>query len=503
MLLTPKRRNFYELILKLVLVALVHITLIGTLGILLQKYLFKMEQQKQMKTSQNIFRNYQTQIEQEYYINTIIKETSPKNLASIKNYIKALESSDIYAQIYFISCDKQSPFKINIPISPFAQCFNLKISEHLSAKNKLFILLLIFITFLSSLPIYFFLLTNVKKQAELKIKSEIIDEVKHNMNSPLITLHNIVESNALVLGEDLSHQIKSKLEDIKNYLQKIDFPKQTVSQKEVVSLHQVIEKIVHDKRIELTQNAKNIKMETILRASSIYLLMNRIDCESVLSNILNNAFNAIEQEGIVKISTDNDGDFIKLVVSDTGRGIKPEHLSEIFKKGFSYKTQNGTGSGLYQALYKLKKINGDIKVHSIEDHGTSLTLYFPLLRMRANQIKILEDDLLLTKIYEKKIAQSSILKEIAIDFYPNQESLLQSLNGIKGHNVLFILDAQIMDNPKAGIDLAYSLNDLGFKNIYMHSAYSSEHFKELSFISGLIKKDNNQDIVYLLEKSYG
>lgn len=502
MLLTPKRRNLYELFLKLIVVALIHIAFIGVLGFSLQKYLSQIEKQDKINTSKNIFKNYHAQIEQEYYINTIIKETSAQNLASIKNYIKALESAEIYARIHFTNCEKSSQFKINIPISPFTQCFRLEMIEHLSPKNKIFIVLLVFITFFSSLPIYFFLLRNVKKQTELKIKSEIIDEVKHNMNSPLITLHNIVESNSDKMGEELSGQIKSKLEDIKDYLQKIDYPKQSISQKEVVSIHQVIDKIVRDKNIELAKSLKTIKIETIYRASHIYFLMNRIDCESVLSNIINNAFNAIEHEGLVKISTENDGDFIKLIVSDTGRGVKKEHLDEIFKKGFSYRTQDGTGSGLYQALYKLKKINGDIKVHSIEDHGTTLTLYLPALKMKANKIYILEDDLLLTKIYEKKIIQSSVLRDVVIDFHQTPEKLLQSLNNLRNQNYLFILDAQIGNNPRAGIDLACKLNDLGFKNIYMHSAYSSEHFKELSFISGFIKKDNNQDIIYLLEKSH-
>ena len=123
--------------------------------------------------------------------------------------------------------------------------------------------------------------------------------------------------------------------------------------------------------------------------------------------------------------------------------------------------------------------------------------------MKANKIYILEDDLLLTKIYEKKIIQSSILRDVVIDFHQTPEKLLQSLNNLRNQNYLFILDAQIGNNPRAGIDLACKLNDLGFKNIYMHSAYSSDHFKELSFISGFIKKDNNQDIIFLLEKSYG
>lgn len=71
----------------------------------------------------------------------------------------------------------------------------------------------------------------------------------------------------------------------------------------------------------------------------------------VFLNLLVNAAQAIEGEGTITLSTRADGDEVEISISDTGRGIDPEHGGRIFQAGFTTKPV-GVGTGLGLALSK-------------------------------------------------------------------------------------------------------------------------------------------------------
>lgn len=99
----------------------------------------------------------------------------------------------------------------------------------------------------------------------------------------------------------------------------------------------------------------------------------------VFLNLLVNAVQAIEQKGIILIKTYTQNGYICVDISDTGKGIKEEHLAKVFDAFFTTKpVGKGTGLGLSVSYDIVKKHGGEIKVKSEVGQGTTFTVMLPL-----------------------------------------------------------------------------------------------------------------------------
>ena len=73
----------------------------------------------------------------------------------------------------------------------------------------------------------------------------------------------------------------------------------------------------------------------------------------------------------------NEQNTVRLQVSDTGVGVKPEHLPRIFTQGFTTRP-NGHGFGLHSGALSAKNLGGSLSVHSPgEDQGATFRLDLP------------------------------------------------------------------------------------------------------------------------------
>ena len=99
----------------------------------------------------------------------------------------------------------------------------------------------------------------------------------------------------------------------------------------------------------------------------------------VFMNLLVNAAHAIEKEGIITLRTGTENDHAWVEISDTGKGIAPEHLSKIFDPFFTTKPVGiGTGLGLSVSYAIIKKHQGEIQLTSQLDQGTTFRIILPI-----------------------------------------------------------------------------------------------------------------------------
>lgn len=104
--------------------------------------------------------------------------------------------------------------------------------------------------------------------------------------------------------------------------------------------------------------------------------------QQIMTNLLSNAVK-FTIHGTVTISVSDDGDKIRILVKDTGCGMKKEFQEIIFQpftqEDTTYgRTQTGTGLGMAIISELVQLLNGSISVQSIPDKGTTFTVELPL-----------------------------------------------------------------------------------------------------------------------------
>jgi signal transduction histidine kinase len=101
---------------------------------------------------------------------------------------------------------------------------------------------------------------------------------------------------------------------------------------------------------------------------------------SLFNNLFINAVHAMEGSGgNLSVKIEPEADFVKIEISDTGRGIPEENLDKIFEPYFSTK-ETGTGLGLAIVQKVVDVHHGEISVESMPDQGTHFVVKLPAIQ---------------------------------------------------------------------------------------------------------------------------
>lgn len=105
----------------------------------------------------------------------------------------------------------------------------------------------------------------------------------------------------------------------------------------------------------------------------------------VLMNLLLNAAEATPEGGGICISASKLTyvESVEIRVSDTGCGIPPDILPHVFEPFFTTKKGKGTGLGLSISQAYVRSHGGEMRVDSVVNHGTTVTLTLPVRRESA------------------------------------------------------------------------------------------------------------------------
>jgi PAS domain S-box-containing protein len=137
-----------------------------------------------------------------------------------------------------------------------------------------------------------------------------------------------------------------------------------------------------------------IEIRKHLPESDVIIFADPIQINQILMNLCTNAAQAMENTGgILEITVENEllpkdavvghldlkaGEYVKITVKDTGPGINPEVIEQIFDPYFTTKEfGKGSGMGLSIVLGIVKNHSGAITVDSQPGKGTTFTMLFP------------------------------------------------------------------------------------------------------------------------------
>ncbi len=161
--------------------------------------------------------------------------------------------------------------------------------------------------------------------------------------------------------------------------QLLEFARPMSIEEKPTSLQTLIQHSV--KLIEGDLNKKQISIVTDMSPEIEKMMIDPDRFKQVLLNLYLNAIEAMGEEGRLSVTLrrDKDGRNIRIVISDTGAGIKEVDLSHIFDPYFTSKS-SGTGLGLAIVLKIIESHGGEIGVESHSGEGTTVTITLPYSR---------------------------------------------------------------------------------------------------------------------------
>jgi len=222
-----------------------------------------------------------------------------------------------------------------------------------------------------------------------------------------------------------------------------------------------------------------VKVEVVnrLELDLLNISGSHVHLSKTVMNIISNAIEAIQGPGRVTVSTENryidkpvtgydyieEGDYVVLIVSDTGIGISPEDMERIFEPFYTKKVMGRSGTGLGMAVVwgTVKDHKGYIDVQSKVGKGTTFKLYFPVTRMELlkeksplpveSYIGTGETVLIVDDVDEQRQIASAMIKKLGYNV-TSISSGEKAVDYLKQHRVdLLILD-MIMEPGIDGLE---------------------------------------------------
>ena len=207
--------------------------------------------------------------------------------------------------------------------------------------------------------------------------------IAHEINNPLGGI--LLRGSNLIKKVPEEGPIREGLEVIINEAKRckdiiqglLEFSRERVLKPAPVDINLIIEKAVRVLKNEFRLGHVQVVKRLSLDMEDILVDENQV--QQVFVNLLLNAVEAIDGQGVITINShmDKGQDRVRVEIEDTGCGICPEYLSKIFDPFFSTKPK-GTGLGLAVSYGIVQSHGGNIQVFSEPGGGTRFTVDFPL-----------------------------------------------------------------------------------------------------------------------------
>lgn len=121
----------------------------------------------------------------------------------------------------------------------------------------------------------------------------------------------------------------------------------------------------------------NHKLLEVLPPNPVIISADVTQLKQIFWNLARNAIQAMDKGGTLSIRLESiPHDRIKIAFEDTGGGMSPESVEQLFEP-FSSSTSGGTGLGLSIVYQIIRDHGGTINVRSIEGSGTVITVELP------------------------------------------------------------------------------------------------------------------------------
>jgi len=205
----------------------------------------------------------------------------------------------------------------------------------------------------------------------MSVIGELTSRLVHDLKNPLGVISMTTQMmkmetsdekglNRIEKIDESYNSIMKQIQDVLDYIKEGKFTFRETLLSGIIS-----------KAIKMTEIPDEVKLNQELK--EITISADSLKLQVVFSNLLKNAVEAIEDKGEINIRVEDMEDKVKIEFEDSGPGIPPKVLGEIFDPTFSTKP-TGTGLGLVSCKKIIEQHNGEIK---IKNNPTTFTVILP------------------------------------------------------------------------------------------------------------------------------
>jgi len=144
----------------------------------------------------------------------------------------------------------------------------------------------------------------------------------------------------------------------------LNFSRSSESTISEFNMNEAIEEVIG--MVEHTFGLNHVIVKREYHKHPLWVKGDKEKLKQVVINLLNNAFDAIQKDGVIRVTTDGRRENeIKISISDSGCGIPKENINKIFEPFYTTKgPDKGTGLGLSVTFGIIEEHKGSIKVYS-------------------------------------------------------------------------------------------------------------------------------------------
>ena len=314
-----------------------------------------------------------------------------------------------------------------------------------------------------------------------KATSDLAAQVAHDIRSPLAALGAAakgleVPADRRTLIDGAIGRMQGIADDL---LRRYRVPSATpVKSKLVVcTLGGLIEQVLAEKRLQYKEKI-GVKIEFTGASDEIKALVEPKELQRLISNLVNNSVEAFDGQGMVSIGLSALAGQVFIEVKDNGKGITPEILAKLGRKGETHGKAGGNGLGLYHARSTIENCGGSFKIESEFGKGTTVRIALPRAFDQAvSRIAVLLDDDMLVHMNWKMAAKAA---GVGLKAYKEPATFLTE-TAASAKNTPIYIDSDLGNDVK-GEDIAQTLHEKGFADLTMVTGHSPEKFAHLPWL---------------------
>ncbi len=223
-----------------------------------------------------------------------------------------------------------------------------------------------------------------------KFKDKIFSVLSHDLRGPigsLSTTMSMLDQNIITPEEfsEMKPVIQRQLESLTLLLENLlNWSKNNLTGGIVVKAVALELRELADQSVVLLEPvaaAKHIALVNDIPAG-VKAIADASQADTVIRNLLSNALKFTGAQGTVRISAGSEGNNTKIEITDTGVGMRPGQVANLFSVATTNTTygtsgEKGTGIGLLLCKEFVHANGGSISVSSVEGKGTTFTVTLP------------------------------------------------------------------------------------------------------------------------------